>query len=58
MGGLWRKCVIRIDRWSEERSCFTLQEEQWERSGEAKEMSDDVWLILMLSGFRVDSLYY
>ena len=44
---------MRIDRWSGDRSCAALQEERTARSGEAEEMSSEVWLVLVLNGFRV-----
>ena len=50
---LWRECVIIIGKWSDDRSCVALQEERRARSGEAKEMSGEVWLVLVLNGFRV-----
>ena len=42
-----------IGKWSDDKSCDALQEERRARSGEAKEMSGEVWLVLGLKGFRV-----
>ena len=42
-----------IGKWSDDKSCIALQEEGRARSGEAKEMSGEVWLVLGLKGFRV-----
>ena len=42
-----------IGKWSDDKSCVALQEERRARSGEAKEMSGEVWLVLVLKGFRV-----
>ena len=42
-----------IGKWSDEKSCVALQEERRARSGEAKKMSGEVWLVLVLNGFRV-----
>ena len=53
LSGLLRECVMMISKWSEDRSCVALQKERRARSGEAKEMSGEVWLVLMLNGFRV-----
>ena len=53
LNGLWRECVMMIGKWSGNRSCVALQVERKARSGEAKEMSGEVWLMLVLSGFRV-----
>ena len=44
---------MRIGRWSEERSWIALHEERRARSGEAKDMSGEVWLVLGLKGLRV-----
>ena len=42
-----------IGKWSDDKSCVVLQEERRARSGEAQEMSGEVWLVLVLNGFRV-----
>ena len=44
---------MRVGKWSDDRSCVALQKERRARSGEAKEMSAGVWLVLVLNGFRV-----
>ena len=44
LSGLWSECVMMIGKWSDDKSCVALQEERRARSGEAKEMSDQVWL--------------
>ena len=44
---------MRICKWSDDRSCVALQEEQRAKSGEAKEMSGEVWLVLVFNGFLV-----
>ena len=51
--GLWSVCLMRIGRWSEERSWIALHEERRARSGEAKDMAGEVWLVLGLKGLRV-----
>ena len=42
LSAMWRECVMRIGKWSYERSCGALQEERRTSSGEAKEMSGEV----------------
>ena len=46
-------CVMRRGRWSDVRSCIALQEVRRAMSGEAKEMSGEVWLVLWSKGLRV-----
>ena len=53
LSGLWRVCVMRICMRSGDRSCVALQEERRARSGEAKEMSGEVWLVLVLNDYLV-----
>ena len=53
LSGMWRNGVMRIGRWSEEISCVALPEERRGRSEVANDMSGDVWLVLVLNGFRV-----
>ena len=44
---------MRIGEGSDDRSCVVLQEERKARSGEAREMLGEVWLMLVLNGFLV-----
>ena len=46
-------CVLSRGRWSDERSCTALQEVRRAMSGEAKEMSGEVCLVLESKGLRV-----
>ena len=45
--------VMRRGRWSNVRSCVALQEVRRAISGEAKDVSDEVWLVLRSKGLRV-----
>ena len=46
-------CVMSRGRWSDVRSCTALQEVRRAISGEAKEMSGEVCLVLESKGLRV-----
>ena len=44
---------MRICKRSGDRSCVALLEKRMARSREAKEMSGELWLVLVLNGFLV-----